>query len=259
MVQANPVCPHCGAATSPDAHFCPACGQPIVRERACPHCGAQAPPTAQFCGECGQPMQAPLQPQVQAPPVRNPPRAAVIPPRAAVMPAQVTAMPPPVKPARARPRTPFLILGGCAGVIMLCLIGAVGTYFAVRSGAITQKQLLNLVGLGPGTITVMNFRDDPIQTMVTPIRSSQESQPAVEAHTLAAYEITSVQTADAGKYRVDIQVVKTGQAQGSCALNVRGGDQYRFVSLPNGILIMRDNSPSKDPKDLFPETSAFCQ
>jgi len=142
---------------------------------------------------------------------------------------------------------------------MLCLIGAVGFYFAFRSGVITQKQLLNLVGLGPGTITFMNLRDDAIHAVVKPIKPSEERELVGKAYDLDAYEIISLQIDGPGKYRVDIRSRKTGEAQGSCALNVRGGDVYRFVSLPNGILITRKNSPSKDPKDLIPETSAFCR
>ena len=146
-------------------------------------------------------------------------------------------------------------------MIIVILVALVGLYFAFRSGIITQAKLFKLVGLGPGTITVMNFRDDAIQTTVTPIKSSQdgEGEPVGRVYDLDAYEITALHTRDAGKYRVDIQIRNTGEMQGSCVLNVRGGDEYRFVSLPNGILLLRDNSPSNDPKDLFPETSAFCR
>jgi len=239
MVQPNFVCPHCGVAISPNARFCGSCGKHIPVERNCPRCGTRISPTAKFCGTCGQTIE--FSPQ----------------PPAAAQPAWI---PPPVPGSgRAKPRKGFLILGGCAGVIMLCLIGAVGFYFAFRSGVITQKQLLNLIGLGPGTITVMNFRDDAIQAVIKPIKPSEEREPVGKAYNLDAYEIITQETNEAGKYRVDIRITKTGEAQGSCALNVRGGDEYRFVSLPNGILVTRKNSPSSDPKDLFPETSAFCR
>ncbi|MGB8648616.1 MAG: zinc ribbon domain-containing protein [Anaerolineae bacterium] len=244
MDQPNPVCPHCGAATSPNARFCPACGRPIVRARACPYCGAHVSAIATFCGECGKPIETSGQRQAPAPPAKHP--------------AQATATPP-VKPVRARPRKSFLILGGCAGVMMLCLIGVAAFYFAFRSGVITQKRLLNLVGLGSGTIKVMNFRDDAIRAIVTPIKPSQDHEPVEAVYNLDAYESIALETGDAGQFRVDIQLRNTGKAQGSCNLNVRGGDQYRVVSLPNGILIVRQNSPSRDPKDLFPETSAFCR
>jgi hypothetical protein len=148
---------------------------------------------------------------------------------------------------------------GCGLVIIVILIALVGLYFAFRSGIITQAKLFKLIGLGPGTITVMNFRDDAIQTTVTPIKSSQDDEPVGRVYDLDAYEITSLQIRGAGKYRIDIQIRNTGEMQGSCVLTVRGGDEYRFVSLPNGILLLRENSPSNDPKDLFPETSAFCR
>ena len=241
-------CEHCGAVVSADAKFCRECGKTISGERACPHCGAALSPTAQFCRECGKPVAlVPSQPpatRVAAPPAQVP--------RAAKQPATPT-------PRRSGSKGGVLIVGGCVALVMLCLIGAVGVFFAIRSGTISQKTLLNLTGLGPGTITVMNFRDDAIQTTVAPIKPSQNSEPVGRIYNLDAYGITTLQTIDAGKYRVDIQIRKTGEMQGSCALNVRGGDAYRFVSLPNGILLVRENSPSSDPNDLFPETSAFCR
>ena len=100
---------------------------------------------------------------------------------------------------------------------------------------------------------------DTIQATVTPIKPTQEGEPAGKVYELEAYGITNLKISSAGKYRVDILIRTTSKVQGTCALTVRGGDEYNFVSLPTGMLLLRENSPSYDPNDLFPETSAFCR
>jgi len=44
-------CPNCGNPVSPDAKFCPECGQAL--KDACANCGAELAPGAKFCPECG--------------------------------------------------------------------------------------------------------------------------------------------------------------------------------------------------------------
>jgi hypothetical protein len=229
-----------------------------VAAAACSRCGSPLKPGIKFCGSCGQPVgEAALW---AAPVTAQPQPVEVAAPSAQVTASRRRGAKPTPTPT---PRRSGSRLGraarGCGLVIIVMLVALVGLYFAFRSGIITQAKLFKLVGLGPGTITAMNFRDDAIQTTVTPIKSSQDSEPVGRVYSLDAYEITSLQIRDAGKYRIEIQIQNTGEIQGSCVLNVRGGDEYSFVSLPNGILLMRENSPSSDPKDLFPETSAFCR
>lgn len=47
-------CPKCGSACSPDAKFCPHCGEKFnATEIACPACGTVLPIEAKFCANCG--------------------------------------------------------------------------------------------------------------------------------------------------------------------------------------------------------------
>jgi ribosomal protein L40E len=45
------ICRSCGAALSPGARFCAACGTPV--DASCAACGAVLPPGARFCATCG--------------------------------------------------------------------------------------------------------------------------------------------------------------------------------------------------------------
>ena len=48
-------CPHCGAAASARAQFCPKCGKPRAAAVACAKCGAPFQGDAGFCAKCGTP------------------------------------------------------------------------------------------------------------------------------------------------------------------------------------------------------------
>ena len=47
-------CMNCGAEITPNAKFCPECGNPVkAKEGVCPGCGKEVPEGAKFCPECG--------------------------------------------------------------------------------------------------------------------------------------------------------------------------------------------------------------
>ena len=51
-VKGEKKCPHCGAVSTEDNAFCPACGKPLTKT--CPHCGSKQDAKNAFCGNCGQ-------------------------------------------------------------------------------------------------------------------------------------------------------------------------------------------------------------
>ena len=255
----NPVsgCPHCHAQISPHARFCKSCGKSVVVEQPsappldssalenkCAYCGTALSANARFCKACGKA----VSPTISKP---NPVQvAAPTPPRTIKQPAT---------PRRSGSKGGMLIVSGCVAIILLCLLGVVGIYFAFRSGAITQKQLLNLAGVGPGTVTLMNFRDDPIQATLTTLQEDKNGRLPSQNLSLKAYEINS-RDIDQGKYRIEFrQQGASALLAAACALTIRAGDNYRLIALPNGVMINRTNAPSKKTADLIPETSAFCR
>lgn len=53
QAKASGACPNCGEALTPNAKFCPGCGNKIERKRFCSECGSEVSATAKFCPECG--------------------------------------------------------------------------------------------------------------------------------------------------------------------------------------------------------------
>ena len=264
----EPTCSHCGALISPTAKFCRECGSAIEpiqasaptptsalpSEPACPHCGATISPTAKFCITCGNAITATRAATIStiAPALNSNPPAPTKPPR------MRTKSSPPVKHAQSK--TPMLLMG-CVAIPLLCLLVLVGGYFAFRSGAISQKTLLNLVGIGPGSITWTNYRDDTIQINVTQLKEVKEGEaPAtIQDLSLNAYD-SSIQEMSQGKYRVEFRRQDTEPLVAeACILTIHAGDSYELVALPNGVLVYRENSPSMQVKDLDVETSSFCR
>jgi len=141
---------------------------------------------------------------------------------------------------------------------VLLVIAGVAVFVGFQNGMITPNTVLNLVGLGPGDIEVDNFRDDAIQVNIQPIATTQDSTPSPSALILNAFDVKSFRAQNPGKYRVDF-ALKKGGGLGTCTLNIKSGDRYQFVALPDGILVNRANSPSSVGRDLKIVTSSFCR
>jgi hypothetical protein len=160
-------------------------------------------------------------------------------------------------------------LTGCLVLIVLILVVGVGGFLAFRSGAITTTTLtttvLNLLGRGPATIEVDNFRDDIIQVTINPVDSSKEStkdSSAVAGQlSLKPFDIVHYQAQNPGRYQVAfVYASEAGSGNlGSCTLTVRGGDQYQFVTLPDRIAVNRVNNPSSVGSDFVIDTSSLCR
>lgn len=257
-------CPTCGSPFKPGLKFCEGCGAPLGVSPAAPpvplaavapvclRCGLPLKPGIKFCGSCGQPVGEAVQRAASAP--QQPQRAEIPAPRARA---------PAAKPTPAPRRSGSRLGGalrGCATALIIILVAVVALYFVFRSGIITQDALLNLAGLGPATVEVMNFRDDEIQASITPLHESkgeiEEDAPSVFA--LESFDFASYRAESPGKYRIDLQSQVSRTGLGICTLTVRGGDKYLFIVLRNGVMIDRLSAPSKTPTDLDVETSALC-
>ncbi len=153
------------------------------------------------------------------------------------------------------------LLLGCLGLVVLIVVIAVGLFLGVRSGAITQGGVLNIVGLGPADIEVDNFRDDAISVNIVRIETVGASAPTPTPFGLRlnAFDVKTHRVQNPGKYRVEFRAVRGNADLGSCTLTVRGGDDWQFVALPERIAVNRANSPSSQGADFVIQTSSLCR
>lgn len=262
-VPTAPACPVCGSPLKPGLKFCESCGAPVEAAPAappptaaapvCARCGLPLKPGIRFCGSCGQPVGEAVQ---WAAPAPVPSQAAEV----AAPRGRTRAAKPTPAPRRSGSRLGGA-LRGCATVLIIILVALVALYFAFRSGILTEAKLLGLVGLGPGTIEVINLRDDAIQASITPLSESDDTTEESPESTLdlKEFEFGSFGAPRPGKYRVEIEPNGKSAATGVCTLTVRSGDLYRFIALADGVMVNRANSPSTKGEDLVLETSAFCR
>ncbi|MBI4674735.1 MAG: hypothetical protein HY741_24075 [Chloroflexi bacterium] len=201
-----------------------------------------------------------------SPPPPSPPPAYIAPPPSypASPPPPTRTAPPPAPTRTAAPQQNrggcgSLLVKGCLALVALVVCAAVAGFVAFQSGYLTPNVLLNLVGLGPATIQVTNFRDDPITVIVTPLRESEGSSSFSTDLTLNAFDVQSTHITNPGRVHVEFQGAQGIPALGGCTLTVRGGDQFQFVVLPERIVVNRENSPPSSGRDLIIETSSLCR
>ena len=144
-----------------------------------------------------------------------------------------------------------LILGGCAA--------GVGGYLAYQGGMLTPDMLLGLVGLGPAAIEVDNFRDDRVYVSIIQLDAPVNSTPLGASLDLNAFDIRTYRVGQPGQYQIDFGSSSGAADLGSCSLNVRSGDQYQFVTLPERIVINRIDNPVSVGTDLIVSTSSLCR
>lgn len=228
-----------------------------------PSSAASTPPTPPPAPQTSVPPYAATG-MVPPPAAPQPPPVQYIPPP----PAQYAYAPPPATPMYAYPPPAPAQKGGlgcgrclllsCLAVFLLaCLLG-VGGFVAYQSGALTMNTVLNLVGMGPATIEVDNFRDDAILVDISAIDTEQGTSSFPNQLQLNAFDIKSFRSQNPAKFRVDFRT-KTNTKLGTCTLNLRGGDHFQFVALPERIAINRANSPSSVGSDFVIQTSSFCR
>ncbi len=161
-------CPYCGARNPAAATTCSQCGGDLAEGKkreagrelkrpggpktlACANCGTENPATDTNCAKCGAPLPRPD--SVQTPPAPAPASMAFSAPQAG---------PSPTRPAK---KTNWLLLGGIAGLLLLCCIGLFTLFFApVSSVQATMSQVAWQTSLPVQEIQAVRYtneRGDP--------------------------------------------------------------------------------------------------
>jgi hypothetical protein len=148
---------------------------------------------------------------------------------------------------------------GCLVPLVVVVLLVVGGYMAFQNGMITRDGLLNLAGMGPGSIEVDNFRTDTVYVTLTPLDTPKESTPAGDTFSLNSFDIVSRRIESPGRYRVDFATSRGSANLGTCSLTVKSGDQYQFVSLAGKVIVNRVNNPAALGRDFVIGTSALCR
>ena len=148
---------------------------------------------------------------------------------------------------------------GCLIPLVVVVLLAVGGFVAFRNGVITMDGLLNLVGLGPGSVEIDNFRNDTVYVTLTPLDTAKESTPAVSTLLLSPFDIASRRIDSPGRFRLDFGTSRGSANLGTCSLTVKSGDRYQFVSLADKVIVNRTNNPASSGRDFVIGTSALCR
>jgi len=149
------------------------------------------------------------------------------------------------------------LLVGCLVLGLGGVVLAVGGFVAYQSGLLTVDSALNLIGLGPADVEVDNFRDDTIQVAIVQLDAPADSLPMEVSLEINPFDIRTYRLQNPGRYRMDFNA---GAADlGTCTLNVKSGDEFQFVALPDGIVINPVDDPVSVGSDLVVATSALCR
>lgn len=150
------------------------------------------------------------------------------------------------------------ILFGCLGLIVICGLLGIGGFLAYQGGALTTETLLTVAGLGPGHISVNNFRDDAIRVKITKLDVKDDSFTVIGEQELGAFDVRAFTISDSARYSAKFVQALDGAGLGECVMRVRSGDQYQFIALPDGIMVNRENNPPTRGTDLVVATSMLC-
>ena len=213
--------------------------------------------TDPYTGAVGQSPSGPPRPPTL--PERGGQRGASYPPSPLPPPAFSAPYAPPQRAAKSGGGCGGCIIPGCLAVIVLIVLLGIGGFVAYSSGALTLNTVLNLVGLGPGDIEVDNFRDDAIQVNVRRIDPTQATPSSGSTFNLNAFDVKSYRATNPGTYRVEFRTARGSAILGACNLNIRSGDRYQFVALPERLVVNRANNPSNVGRDFVVQTSALCK
>lgn len=164
-------------------------------------------------------------------------------------------------PRKKRPWLTCLTLIGCVAVLCLCcnaLVAGLG-YALYTNGSLNLNQVLSLVGMSPSEMQIINLSDGPIETRLERIEAESGESYNQGSLELDPYAIASFRSLSASEYRLQIEVPNGLPPSSSCRLQIKGGQVYRVVTVPEGIVIALDNHEVDAIEELDMAQSPFCQ
>ncbi|HEX8217592.1 MAG TPA: zinc ribbon domain-containing protein [Chloroflexia bacterium] len=246
------ICSNCGAANQPGVNFCTRCGTRLVPPTA-PQ-GA-LPPIVPPSTPATPPQYTPA----QYPPQQYPPQYAQGPgyPTQQYPPGQYPVNPAPVKKGRSP-------CGCCFTVFLVLILLIIGTvvsgYFLLQNGTITQRGILNTLGMGTGEAAVLNLTDGDLSVDIVSLGDSSSDSTLLETNlSLKPTDSDSFTSIRPGRYRLTFTATVGGAASGTCSLQVGSGDVYQFVALNEGVVVTSEKYTPTTAADMNMATSSLCK
>jgi hypothetical protein len=128
----------------------------------------------------------------------------------------------------------------------------------IQNGTISQRQIMNTMGLGTGEASVLNLTDGDLSVSMTSL-SSESGSSSSDTLTLKPTDSKGFTTLQPGRYRVTFSSTVGPGANGPCTLQISSGDLYQFVALNEGVVITNEKHPPKSNTDLNTATSSLCK
>jgi len=181
---------------------------------------------------------------------------------AAARPAQPAQPGQPPAPVAAKPKGRGCgrwLIAGCLVLLLAGCAAGVGGYLAYQGGLLTPEMVLGLVGLGPANLEVDNFREDLVSVSITQLDAPSESLPLEVALELNPFDVRTYRVQNPGQYRIGFATATGAADLGSCTLDVRSGDHFQFVTLPDMIVVNPVDDPVSVGTDLIVSTSSLCR
>jgi hypothetical protein len=134
-----------------------------------------------------------------------------------------------------------------------------GGYYLYTNGTINQRSLLNLVGQGPGEISLINISDGNVYFAAVRLDTEDGEPTVANDDTLEPLVIGGFGGLSPGQYRLEIEPQSGVPAGGDCLLEIKSGDKLQFVVVPEGISVIRDGYDPLTADEMILETSPLCQ
>jgi hypothetical protein len=129
----------------------------------------------------------------------------------------------------------------------------------LQNGTLTQRGILNTIGMGTGEVDVMNLTDGDLSVSITSLSDSSDSSLLKTNLALKSTDSNSFTSIKPGRYRLDFSATVGGRVNGDCFMQIGSGDVYQFVAVNEGIVISSEKHPPSTVDDLDMVTSSLCR
>jgi hypothetical protein len=143
-------------------------------------------------------------------------------------------------------------------ILLLVATGGLGWYL-LQNGTITQRGILNTLGMGTGEVAVMNLTDGDLSVSITSLSESSDSSLLKTDLALKPTDSNSFSSIKPGRYRIDFSATVGGRVSGDCFMQIGSGDFYQFVAVNEGIVVSSEKNPASTVEDLDMVTSSLCR